>query len=287
MAALLPRLHVSGRSRLAAYDFGAHLAEWSVDGVPVVWVSEHAVLDGSAPVRGGVPLCFPWFAAGPEGDLSPSHGVVRTAPWRAASPKDDEVWAWELSRDEVLDAPGAEHVRGDFLLRYAVSLPPGEADALDLSLTVTNPGSAELRAEVALHTYLHVEDVRQVELLGLEGASYLDKVTGRDEVQEGPVRITGETDRVYARSGPVVVDDRAALRHLTVEPRGAAQTVVWNPWADKAAALDDLGDEEWLRFLCVETVSRGDSALRVRPGGTTEIGARLHVTTVAQEARPA
>ncbi|MFK5645294.1 D-hexose-6-phosphate mutarotase [Ornithinimicrobium sp. LYQ121] len=277
MSALLPRLHVAGPSRLTAYDFGAHLAEWSVDGVPVVWCSEHAVVDGSAPIRGGVPLCFPWFAAGPEGDLSPSHGVVRTATWRPVAATGAEVWAWELTRDEVTDTEGAEHVPGDFQLRYAVSAPPGDTDTLDLSLKVTNPGTEELRAEVALHTYLHVEDVRQVELLGLEDATYLDKVTGRQETQAGPVRITGETDRVYARSGRVVVEDRAALRHLEVDPRGAAQTVVWNPWADKAARLTDLGDEEWLRFVCVETVACGDRAMRMPPGGTSEIGARITV----------
>ena len=133
------------------------------------------------------------------------------------------------------------------------------------------------------------QDITKIQINGLGSTTYTDKVLNATEyTQTDPsLKITGETDRVYARSGPVVVDDRAALRHLTVEPRGAEQTVVWNPWADKAAALDDLGDEEWLRFLCVETVARGDSALRVPPGGTTQIGARLRVTTAAQEARPA
>lgn len=273
---LTARLHTEGRSRLVAYDFGAHLAAWTVDGRPRVWLSEHAVLDGSAPVRGGVPVCFPWFAAGPHDDLSPSHGVVRTATWRAVAPDAGEVWAWEIGSEDVATAPGAEHLPGPFLARYAVSLhgAVGE-ETLRLGLRVTNTGEVDYRAEVALHTYLAVEDVRRVSILGLEGAEYLDKVTGSRQVQEGPVELTGETDRIYERSGPVVVEDRAGLVHHEVLPEGAAQTVVWNPWAEKARELPDLGDEEWLRFVCVETVARGERALTVPAGGTVEVSCAL------------
>jgi glucose-6-phosphate 1-epimerase len=273
---LTPRIHTSGRSRLVAYDFGAHLASWSVDGLPVVWLGERAVLEGSAPVRGGVPICFPWFAAGPDDDLSPSHGVVRTAVWRPVAVEGDEVWAWEITSDDVAGVPGAEHVPGPFLVRYAVSLRGDEgAEALHLALRVTNTGPRDYRVEAALHTYLAVEDVRQVQILGLEGAEYLDKVTGRRKVQDGPVGLDGQTDRVYDRSGPVVVADRATLVHHEVRPEGAAQTVVWNPWSDKAATLTDLGDDEWLRFVCVETAARGERALTVPAGDTLEVSCLL------------
>lgn len=282
---LTPHLHVDGPSRLVAYDFGAHLAEWAVDGVPVVWLSEHALLDGSRPIRGGVPICFPWFADGPDGGLSPSHGVVRNASWTPVEPEEGEVWAWRIGRDDVAGAPGSEHVPGDFRLRYAVGLGEGEdGAALDLGLRVHNPTEVDQVVEVALHTYLHVGDVREITVLGLEDATYLDKVTGRHETQDGPLRLTGETDRVYDRSGPVVVEDRTALRALHVLPRGAAQTVVWNPWADKAAGLTDLGEEEWLRFVCVETAARGERSLRLAPGESVEVGTRVGLTQVGTRA---
>jgi glucose-6-phosphate 1-epimerase len=272
-----PRVHTAGRSRLVAYDLGAHLAQWSVDGLPRVWLGEKAVLDGSAPIRGGVPICFPWFAGGPSDDLRPSHGVVRTARWRPVATVGQEVWAWEIGSEDVAGAPGAEHVPGPFLARYAVTLQGEEgAESLHLALRVTNTGEQDYRVEAALHTYLAVEDVRQVSLLGLEDAAYLDKVTGRHEVQDGPVELRGETDRVYERSGPVVVEDRAGLVHHEIRPGGAAQqTVVWNPWAEKAAGLDDLAEDEWLRFVCVETVARGDRALTVRRGDTVEMTCAL------------
>ena len=274
MTTLTPRIHAAGRSRLVAYDHGAQLAEWTVDGISRVWVSDHAVLDGSAPVRGGVPVCFPWFAAGPSGGLSPSHGVARTATWRPVPTTGQEVWAWELSSDDVQGAPGAEHVPGPFLLRHAVSLDE-ETEELTLALRMTNTGEQDYRAEAALHTYLGVDDVRDVSVLGLEGADYFDKVTGRRKVQDGTLELTGETDRVYDRSGPVVVEDRAALLHHELRPSGATQTVVWNPWADKAAAIADLGDDEWLRFLCVETAATGEQALELPAGGSTEITCAL------------
>lgn len=270
---LTPRIHVEGPSRLVAYDFGAHVAEWAVDGVPVVWLSEHAVLDGSRPVRGGVPICYPWFADGPQGGLSPSHGLVRTRTWATAEVEGEEVWAWRIGAEDLAGAPGAEHLPGDFRARYAAALGRGEhGPVLELTLSVHNPSEEDQVVEVALHTYLHVGDVREIAVLGLEDATYLDKVTGRHEVQSGPLRLTGETDRVYDRSGPVVVEDRTALRAMHVLPRGAAQTVVWNPWAQKAAGLADLGDEEWLRFVCVETAARGERALDLRAGTTVEVG---------------
>lgn len=274
MTTLTARTHAAGRSRLIAFDHGAHLAAWSVDGISRVWLSEHAVLDGSAAIRGGVPICFPWFGGGPEGRLRPSHGLARTATWRPVDIVGAEVWAWELSSEDVAASPGAEHLPGPFLLRYAVSLDE-PAEVLTLALRVTNTGEQDYRAEVALHTYLGVEDVRDVQILGLEGADYLDKPTGHREVQQGPLVLVGETDRVYDRSGPVVVEDRAALRHHEVRPSGATQTVVWNPWARKAAGMSDLGDEEWLRFVCVETAATGRGALHVPTGGTVEISCGL------------
>ncbi|GAA1183839.1 D-hexose-6-phosphate mutarotase [Ornithinimicrobium humiphilum] len=273
---LVPHVHESDRSRLVAYDHGAHLVEWTVDGRRVVWVSDEAVLDGSAPIRGGVPICFPWFAGGPQDDLTPSHGVVRTATWRPTETDGAEVWAWELDSSDVIEAPGAEHLPGPFRARYAVALEQEDGtETLVLRLRLTNTGPDDYRAEAALHTYLAVDDVRQVRVLGLEGAGYLDKVTGEHEVQDGPVTMEGETDRVYERSGPVTLADADGRALLELRPGGAAQTVVWNPWADQAVRLADLGDEEWTRFVCVETVARGERALTLRAGDTTEVSCRM------------
>lgn len=272
---LTPRVHEAGRSRLVAFDHGAHLATWELDGEPVVWLSEAAVLDGSKAIRGGVPICFPWFADGPDGEHSPSHGVVRTATWRPASTRREEVWAWELAHIDVAGVPGAHQIPGPFDLRYAVRLSPagaGRSPALELDLQVHNPGPTTYDAEVALHNYVAVGDVEQVRIEGLDGADYLDKVSGTRRHQDGPVRLTGETDRVYERSGPVRVHDQAGGRAVVIHPRGAAQTVVWNPWAEQAAATADLSEDSWRRFVCVETAATGQQALTLVPGQTHSVG---------------
>ncbi|WP_122263089.1 hypothetical protein [Ornithinimicrobium cerasi] len=289
MTTLTPRVHDVDGSRLVAYDLGATLATWELDGEPVVWLSERAVLDGSAPLRGGIPICFPWFAAGPDGQLSPSHGLVRTATWRPAEPVAEEVWAWELASADVAGSPGAEHLPGPFSLRYAVSLRPGAegpARELQVALDVTDPAGTGLRAEVALHTYLAVDDATATRVLGLDGVEYLDKVDGVRHPQRGPVTLTGETDRVYdsgAEAG-IVVDD--GVRQLHLRPRGATQTVVWNPGADRCAEVADLADDAWRTFVCVETAATGHRSLVVPPGGTATVSCTFTVRPGASDVTP-
>lgn len=268
------RVHTGQRSRLVAYDHGAHLASWELDGEPVVWLSEHAVLDGTRGIRGGVPICFPWFANGPDGSLQPSHGLARTATWRPVPPREDEVWAWELTRDDVSGSAGAEHVPGDFTARYAVSL--SAQDTLAIELVVTNPTDTAYQVEVALHTYLQVTDVSQVRLLQLEDADYWDKVTQTSRRQQDVVTVQGEVDRIYQRGGQVSVDD-PGRRHILVASHGSAQTVVWNPGSTQARALTDLGDDEWREFICVETAAIGEDALTLSAGSTVQIGAKYMV----------
>jgi glucose-6-phosphate 1-epimerase len=286
MTTLTPRVHDADGSRLVAYDLGATLARWELDGDPVVWLSERAVLDGSAPLRGGIPLCFPWFAAGPDGQHSPSHGLVRTATWHPVDPADDEVWAWELTSSDVAGSPGAEHVPGPFALRYAVSLLPAAGAPgreLRVALQVANPAEAPLRVEVALHTYLAVHDATATRVMGLDGVEYHDKVDGVRRTQRGPVALTGETDRVYdsgAESG-LVVDD--GVRQLHLRPRGATQTVVWNPWAERCAEVADLADDAWRSFVCVETAATGHRSLAVPPGGAATISCVVAVRPGASD----
>lgn len=275
MSPLQARTHRTGRSLLVAYDHGAHLASWHLDDRPVIWLSPRAVLDGSRALRGGVPICFPWFADGPDGGLRPSHGLARTATWTLVEPRGEEVLAWMLRSQDLAGEPGVEHLPGPFVARYAVSLP---CDELVLRLDVHNPGEAGYRCEAALHTYLAVEDLDGARVLGLDGAGYLDKVTGTREVQAGPVTFDGETDNVYdspGAPGPVLVGGTAG--RVEILPEGATQTVVWNPGAELSARTTDLGPDAYREFVCVETAATADRALEVPAGGTVSLGVRLVV----------
>ena len=267
-----PREVGIGTSVAQVYDHGAHVWSWSLDGDAVLWTSAKSVSETGKALRGGVPICWPWFGPGRTGDLTPAHGFARISEWTLAGRivhANAEVLTYSLDPDA---APGALPGQ-DWRVTYEVSV----GDVLELALTVENLGATLLSYEVALHTYLTVGDVRRVTIAGLEGASYLDKVTGRQEVQAGDVTIVAETDRVYDRCSEVVVTDPVLGRRLRVATEGAANTVVWNPWVAKSAAMPDFGDDEWPGMLCIEAGNVMDHAVSLEPGRSETLRYRLAV----------
>lgn len=260
------------------YLHGAHVSAWRPAGAdPVIFLSREAQFRPGAAIRGGVPLCFPWFGAGRSPGLAPAHGFARTAPWRLVAVSDDAGTVrltLALTHEDVAGAPGADRWPARFEARYAVTVGAG----LTLALTVRNLGDDAVSFEEALHTYLAVADVRTTVVDGLEGARYLDKTHPGDDGssrQHGPLTLAGETDRVYRTGAPLTVRDGA--RTLVITPSGAASTVVWNPWADKAAAMADLGDAEWTGMICVETANVLEDAVVLEPGATHTLSATYAV----------
>lgn len=266
----------------AVVDQGAHVLSWQPPGQrPVLWTSRLARFEPGVAIRGGVPVVFPWFAAGALGNLKPSHGFARTATWHRGDVVDTTGSDGSLAVTYHLDHSVTGQLAA-FPHRYQASLAVRFApDALEVGLEVTNTGEHDLPYECALHTYLAVGDISQVRVDGLDGVAYLDTVPGaspRLRVQEGPVRFTGETDRLYDHSGEVVVDDPAWGRRLRVAKQGSATTVVWNPWVAKAAAMADFGDEEWTSMLCIEAANLRDDAVLLAPGERHRLSQSISLT---------
>ena len=271
------RAHRTATGTVVAHDQGAHLTEWRVGDLPVIWVSARAEYAEGRPIRGGVPVCWPWFGSGRSGDLSPSHGFARTAPWRLVveeSGPDRIRWVWELSSADVIGVPGIEHFPHRFTAQVSVEV----SGAASIALTIRNEDRRPFDYEAALHSYLHVGDVRRVTITGLAGAPYLDKVTGSRHTQQGDLGLTGQTDRVYRCAGPVQVHDPVLNRTLTVAKSGSPETVIWNPWDAKAASMSDLGDREWTQLLCVEAAAVGVSAPQLAPGEAQTLSTTITVT---------
>ncbi|NLG22193.1 MAG: D-hexose-6-phosphate mutarotase [Actinomycetales bacterium] len=272
----MKRTYQTTGGALVTHDQGAHLTEWVVDGTPVIWVSGSSEFAPGRPIRGGVPVCWPWFGPGRSGDLSPMHGFARIAPWRLVEEVVDAGavrLVWELTRHDVAGTDGAELFAGDFRARLEVVVDA----AASIALTVRNEGQGTIDYEAALHTYLHVGDIQGVRVVGLDGAPYFDKVAQQDRVQAGDVTFEGETDRVYVADGQVRVLDPALDRTLLIEKAGSPNTVVWNPWSAKAAAMADFGDEEWPQMLCVEAASVGSHAVVLQPGAEHTLSTRVSV----------
>jgi glucose-6-phosphate 1-epimerase len=272
-------------ARVSAY--GAQVATWApvtagdVVARPGLFCSPRAAWGSGKAIRGGVPVCFPWFGprAGdpqPGGRPSPAHGFARTRPWfverveQADNGRVDVTFLLVSDDDTLAVWPHA------FEARLTASL----GTSLSVTLEVKNVDDAAFDYEVALHTYLTVADVAQIELHGLEGTRFFDKVDGGKEKHHGrePLRFAGETDAVFVGTKQsVVVVDKGLSRSIRVDKTGSNATVVWNPWLVKATAMTDLGGDAWRSFVCVEAANVRPAAVTLSPGATHAIGTRVTV----------
>ncbi|MCA1781798.1 MAG: D-hexose-6-phosphate mutarotase [Dermatophilaceae bacterium] len=255
-------------------DHGAHVMAWEPrDRWPVIFTSAAAVYAEDTAIRGGVPVCFPWFGPGREPGAPYSHGFARTTPWRQVGndvTDDVQTVTYRLSGDDTTDDYWPH--------RYWALLSARFGADLTVSLSVTNLDTVPFTYEAALHTYLSVTDIRQVRIDGLDGVDYVDKTAdGQVRRQEGPVTFTGLTDRVYASPGPVRVVDSAGGREISVATSGASRLVVWNPGEEKGSDLPDLGPGEWEKFVCVEAGCVLDGAVELASGETHTLSTTIGV----------
>ena len=274
----LPRLTVANAlARAEVYLHGAHVTAWQPAGHdPVIWMSRASQWNAAKPIRGGVPICFPWF--GPHGTdtAAPAHGFARLLDWTLAEARDDEAGATHLVLQLTPPAPPPAAWPHAFSATYRISV----GSTLTLSLEVLNTGTREFQFEEALHTYFAVRDIHQVHISGLSGAEYLDKVGGTTRRTQGaePIRFTAETDRVYLKTQAVcTIHDPGLRRDIVVGKRGSDATVVWNPWVAKARAMPDFGDDEWPGMVCVETANANVHAITLAPGDRHTMTATLDV----------
>lgn len=253
------------------HDQGAHLVTWAPAGdESALWLSPRARFEPGEPIRGGVPLCFPWFGTGPDSDRTPVHGFARTAPWRLVSENTSDgvvTLSWELTdRDATMQT-----FPGPYRATYTMVL----GSRLQLALTVTNLGDAAFAMEVALHAYLAVSDTSSACLEGLENVPYVDMVHGGEHQHAGPLHFTEETDRIYLAAGALRLTD--TKRTLLIETHGAANAVVWNPHRGGARDIADIGADSWSRFVCVEAANVLGDRLLLQSGESHTMGYELTV----------
>lgn len=275
MADALPPPHSVDTSTCTGeiHDQGAQVTEWAPAGAgPVLYLSSAVRLERGASIRGGVPVCWPWFGPGRVAGMSPAHGFVRTAPWQLVERvhSDDAVAFTHRITSDTATSPHWPHA-------YAVELRSRFGRTLEISLTSTNTGEEPVDLEEALHAYLVVGDIGTVSLEGLEGKSFFDKVSGDERRQSGPVTFEGETDVVFGTSDPVTVVDPTLGRRLVITTAGAGNVVVWNPWEAKAAEVADIGADDWRHFVCVEGANVFDNAVALAPGESRTMAYSIEV----------
>lgn len=254
------------------YIQGAHLTAWQpAGGQPVIFLSRKSDFEPGKPIRGGVPIAFPWFANRHDGKNGPSHGFARIQDWTlafAALAGEDLHLTFTLAPTEMSRELGYD----DFRLAYQLII----GRTLTLQLTVANDAAAPLLFEEALHTYYSVVDVHEVTVTGLEPTPFIDKTDNMREKPAAhvPLTFTAFTDRIYPNTtATCVLHDAAGSRHITVAKTNSDTTVVFNPWK----AMPDMGPDEWHEMLCVETVNAAANAITLAPGKTHTMQARISV----------
>jgi len=241
---------------------GAHLFHYAVkEKAPLLWLSKAAYFEEGKAIRGGVPLCFPWFGKKKEDPMLPQHGFARTSLWRV------------ILEEESSD--GSSHVRLELtatpetlkLWNYSfnVTLDITIADKLTMALTTTNTDTKPFELSAALHTYFAISHIESVSIEGLEGKRYYNNLDGKAYIQEGKVIFKEEVDRVYFEpSKSVILSD--SKRQLNLQHEGSNSVVVWNPWLEKSQQMADMLDDEYETMVCIESANAHEDARTLNPG---------------------
>lgn len=243
----------------------------------LLFLSERAYFEPGKAIKGGVPICWPWFGADPEGRGRPAHGFVRSMPWTLLATRSLESGAIRVTLGIAHD----EATRALWSHRFNLALEVTVGESLGVELITRNLEDRPFTITQALHTYFHVGDATRARVLGLAGCPYIDKsAMGYDAVitQEGPVTISGEVNRIYQSVPEVLhVEDPALGRRLRIQSRNSATCIVWNPWVETARAMADLDDEDYRIMLCVETANAADEVVEVPPGGEARLAADYRI----------
>ena len=231
--------------------YGAHVLSFTpkVDGRDRLWVSSESKLDGSKAIRGGIPVCWPWFAKlhGQADDTLPQHGFVRTQQWRLVAASSDGQVSKVVFEPTSVNGPGFSH-------SCHLSLTVVVSESLTVSLKTENVGESPFSVGGALHTYFAVSDIHQANLSGLT-SDYIDSIDDRKiKDTPSPYTFTGETDRIHTETAKTsVIED--GEQKTTISHEGHDSIVVWNPWKALSESMADMPDDGYLTMLCVETAS--------------------------------
>lgn len=279
----LPILKIRNQAATAEISLaGGHVLSYIPTGErDLLWLSACSHFKTGTAIRGGIPVCWPWFGAAPaDCPLQVGHGLARLQLWQLehqttpspdlttvtlrldSSPKTLAIWPYA------------------FCLRLQVSV----GSQLTVALTTENRDNRPFTINQALHTYFSISDISRIAINGFDGQPFCDSVPGRTAtkgIQTGPIHVTAETDLVFTdNSGPAEIIDDGWKRRICIEKSGSASAVVWNPWINKAKAMPDFGDNEYLTMVCIETCNTRNDARTLAPGTAHTLQASLSCATL-------
>ena len=260
------------------YLQGSHVTEFQPRGqAPLLWTSSASLYQPGRAIRGGIPICWPWFGNHPTDPAKPAHGFARTSLWQLVAV------AHHANGETILTLGLNDSPQSHALWPYSFSLTLTLifGSSLHLLLSMENRDTSPMSISCALHSYFRVADWQTCQIHGLDGADYLDKVEGNTrKTQLGILALEQETDRIYLSPDATCwIESLETSRDILIRQQGSTATVVWNPGPIKAAAMADMSGDEYREMVCVEGAIAPQAPVVLQPGEThvlaTEIGERF------------
>lgn len=246
--------------------YGGHIVSWrpKTQTIPVLWVSELAKFQHGKAIRGGIPICWPWFGKHPSDPSLPSHGFARLANWDLMSIETqgsgEIVFCFSL--DKLLIDSEFSDCAISLQLKIVIGV------ILEVALTTTNGGSKEISFTEGFHTYFKISDIVNIRILGLENADYINLVrSDESHIEKDEIRFNGELGRIYLNNkATCVIEDPIFNRRININKINSNSTAVWNPGIGVASKMDDLGPVGWKDMVCVETANALSNIITLKPG---------------------
>ena len=243
----------------------------------LMFLSERAYYEQGKAIKGGAPICWPWFGVDASGLNRGSHGFARNRLWRVLSTRELADGATQV----VLGLSESPETLALWTHSFELSITITVGTSLTIALSTHNTSDAPMRLTQAIHTYFKVGDSRHTQVLGLEDTHYIDQAVGGNrevKAQLGAVVFTQEVDRIYTHTAPSMrIVDAVLQRSIRIQTTGSHSTVVWNPWEALAKKAPDLNDEDYQKFVCVETTNAADDAIDIMPNATYELSATYFI----------
>ena len=246
---------------------GGHLLSWEPKGEEsVIWLSQDAVFSEGKSIRGGIPICWPWFGADLVNNSFPAHGYVRTQNWNVLKTEALSDGSTFISLKLSQESVPQEYLMADVELELQVTV----GDKLEMALITRNASEEVITIGGALHTYFNVSNIQNVTINGLENQTFIDALGKWQRKKEtDPITINAEIDRIYLDTpeNDCIIVDAGFKRRIRISKQGSHSTVVWNPWIDKSERMGDMGTDGYKNMVCVETTNAADDVITIESGG--------------------
>ena len=242
----------------------------------LLFVSENAYFENGKAIKGGIPICWPWFGQDQEKVGTQMHGFVRNMLWQL----DETSTTANGKTNVVLSLSETKETMKLWPHTFKLILKIQIGKTLKLSLKTENTDTSSFVITQALHAYFAIDEIQQTSVLGLDGVSYLDKVGGKTDsiLQKGDVVIDQEVDRIYTNvSSELSLLDESSKRTVTIKAKGSNTAIVWNPWVEISKDSGDLSDDAYQRFVCIETANAVDDKVVVEPSGSHTLEAEYSI----------